>query len=150
MVADAMSGSDSNGSLLNGGRGGRLAVTRVAIPPDVNEADRSSNAMARISSGGIGYNGCSVSPTVQGTEGGAAGNLLVPAGLSGAPTDSHKGGRGGDGTPPGGGGAPGTDETTGCRSDRWVRLVRSAPDWSTRFGWTMRSGRPYRQAQSSC
>jgi hypothetical protein len=105
LLSDAANGSDATVPGRIGGAGG-LIIVEGPVPLSVPLAKEIR--LTRVAKGGRGYNGCGVSPFVNGTDGGTGGRLLS-GGVPVVGGGDFNGGRGGDGLPnAGSGGAAGT------------------------------------------
>ena len=126
-------GGDGQDDTHAGGAGGEVLVllttARKNHPRDQPPASPCCYfrhiKLNNYSTGGLGYDGCKSSPVTKGTDGGAGAKLRAGV-YEGAPlgareikqltvsvTDSFDGGNGGDGEPPGNGGAAGSTRYTG-------------------------------------
>jgi hypothetical protein len=112
-VTGALNGGNANSPLLLGGRGGRLHVTYTPPAPGITEVAVFGSSIEDTGNGGAGYQGCAVTPFTNGTDGGDGGSLSTPFGQIIGLTASFHGGPGGNGNPPGSGGASGKREETG-------------------------------------
>jgi len=118
-LGEGGNGGTSQNPGLPGGRGGTVEITE-----DFGLADSFPIQIGLYGKGGAGFNGCSVTPEVNGTDGGQGGALTVH-GRPYTAVSSFLGGNGGDGDLSGQGGQGGTDD--GGKLLPNGRLGRSCP-----------------------
>jgi hypothetical protein len=110
-LVDGGNGGPAPTESVRGGTGGNVTFVVHVSPEIATHGVRIEN----YGNGGAGFGGCSATPPLPGMNGGAGGNLTVPPPRSLVVSDSFRGGRGGDGTPPGAKGAGGTFTRDGTR-----------------------------------